>query len=251
MKKPKILTTGTTTKLPSLKPFVDWYLKPNIPNGASMISHRDLLAKCMKDFSTKVLSGTLSQHQIADMYFDNPHFWALKSYFKHTVYPPLYKDFVSAKPWTHVPGSFSDFEALYTTVSKSLKRKYVSRLYLYDLSLWLSVLDTTGSLLPNNHVYVHATPMTAYQAFYKKGYFAYKPKGSNCVIPKSVFLPSLSPLTAYEIEDLLCHIGKCVRKNILGKNKPTALCIPTTKTASSLASNPYDELMKLTRDILF
>ena len=38
MKKPKILTTGTTTKLPLLKPFVDWYLKPNIPNGATMIS---------------------------------------------------------------------------------------------------------------------------------------------------------------------------------------------------------------------
>lgn len=244
------LIVMATKPLPSLQPFVDWYLKSYLNHKNGCISHRDAFVNNINNFRKKVLSGTLSDQEIVDLFFKNNHFWALKSFYKYKVYIPVRNEFERLRPWTLILGSFQKFEDLYSWLESKLQPLGATQLVIYDLSLWLSALDPSGNLLPRDNVYVHATPMKAYKMFYAKGYFKHHPKQPNDIILRTVFLPQLDQLTAYEIEDLLCHIGKCIRE-IENEHKNTPKpCVKTNKPVKT-GMNSYDELMKITNVILF
>ena len=197
-------------RLQPLQPFVDWYLKNYFQIGDVAYSHKTLFEKQIRDIPGKILSASGNTNAIVDIFFNNSHFWALKSYQSKTVYKPLRKKFTALKPWTQITGNFKDYEDLFQWLNGHIKSYGVSQLYVYDLALWLSTLDSSNKLFPANNVYVHATPLLAYKALCKKGYFSHPAKG-NAIIPISVFQPHFSQLTSYSIEDLLCHIGKCIR----------------------------------------
>lgn len=250
MKQSKSFLIVTPTKpLPSLQPFVDWYLNQN--NGC--ISHREAFANNIKEIRETVLSGKLTDQEIVDLFFKNEHFWALKSFFKYKVYIPVRNEFERLRPWTLIPGSFQTFEDIYSWLKSKLQPLGATQLVIYDLSLWLSALDPSGNLLPRDNVYVHATPMNAYKKLYAKGYFKHQPEQPNDIIPRTVFLPPFDQLTAYEIEDLLCHIGKCIREIENEHKKTPKPCVKTKKPVKPVKTgmNPYDELMKITKAILF
>lgn len=252
MKQNGTLQIKTSTKpLPSLQPMVDWYLKHNLLSGEKCISHRDAFVCNINHFREKVLSGTLSVHEIVDLFFNNAHFWALKSFHKNNVYLPVRSEFERLRPWTTIPGSYQNFEDIYSWIESRIQPLGATQLVIYDLSLWLSALDPSDNLLPRDYVYVHATPMTAYKRLYVKGFVKHKPKHPNDIIPITAFPSPFNLLTAYEIEDLLCNIGKCLKRLTQANGKPINPCVSTGNTPSTSGVNPYDDLMIITKMFLY
>lgn len=246
------LQIATSTKpLPSLQPMVDWYLKHNLLSGNKCVSHQDAFVCNIKNFREKVLSGTLSDQEIVDLFFKNEHFWALKSFWKSKVYVPVREEFERLRPWTQIPGNYQNFEDIYSWIESKIQPLGATRLVIYDLSLWLSALDSSGNLLPRDYVYVHATPMTAYKRLYTKGYVKHKPKHPNDIIPKTAFPSPFNLLTAYEIEDLLCNIGKCLKRLTQANDKLINPCVSIGNNPSTLGVNPYDDLMIITKMLLY
>jgi hypothetical protein len=174
----------------------------------------------------------LTTSQIADEFFNNNHLWILKSFHKKVAYIPLVKDFISNYP---APlSSFSSFEDLYNWANSWMKRKYVTQLYIYDIALRFAILDSTGRLMPSQDVYLHAKPMRAYKDLRKKGYLSFAVKGRDAIIYRSLFPSVFAPLTAYEIEDLFCHIEKSLTRIKMGKRGINSYEIQLDKLTSSL-----------------
>lgn len=201
--------TAKTSKVPSmtiLGQIVDLYVSSCRPDFSLFAS----------SFRKKILTGKLSKSKIADEFFHNNHFWALKSFHKSVAYIPLKKAFISHYPATL--SSFSNFEVLYDWTYKWMKRKYVTQLYIYDIALRFAILEPTGRLMPNQKVYLHAKPMKAYKDLHKKGYLSFAVKVRDAIIDRSLFPSVFTTLTAYEIEDLLCQIEKSLERNLLRKS---------------------------------
>lgn len=184
-----------------------------------IISCRPCFITFATSFKHTILSGGLSISSIAKEFFKNNHFWALKS-FRKPVYMTLLSDFIRNYPATL--STFSCFEDLYDWAESWMKRKYVSQLYIYDIALRFAILDPTyGRLMPSSMVYIHAKPMAALKILSKKGYLPFKVKGAYGTINYSSFPAPFNLLTAYEIEDLSCHIGKSMErlsKGVTGSN---------------------------------
>lgn len=121
------------------------------------------------------------------------------------------------KPWTKT-NAFSNFENLYNYVESFMRMPGISQLYIYDVALRLTWLDGRKQILPDKKVYVHAKPMLGLKELIKKGVFCglTKSKGNEDVIERKILAPWFGKMTAVQIEDILCHIGKSYNRKKKG-----------------------------------
>lgn len=117
----------------------------------------------------------------------------------------------SKKLWNGV-STVHDFEGLYNWVYNSLNTiPYISQLTIYDIAIRIAVLKRNPILFPQKNVYIHALSYTAFRWLIKKRYIVNL--GNNSVINISLFYPVFGKsLDARMIEDLLCYIGKSLRR---------------------------------------
>lgn len=143
----------------------------------------------------------------------------------------LLKKISVKKIWTKKLNGIQDFEELYKQVWETLnnpKIPQIGQLVIYDIALHLAYIEHmegTKRLMPENHVYLHALPENAFGDMKKKGLLPPNLKIIKGTIPFIQFntipyneisqcFPNLS---AAEIEDLFCQIGKSIRRIKKGK----------------------------------
>ena len=136
--------------------------------------------------------------------------------FKRTIYSRdiILNKIKVTKLWVQPAGrTFTDFEELYDYVWNTLnnpKVAFIGQLIIYDISVRLAALWDC-CLLPAKKVYVHALPMKAYNELVRKNLLKGLSLNQNIID-----MPDISHhfpgLTAWEIEDILCEIGKSIRR---------------------------------------
>ena len=108
----------------------------------------------------------------------------------------------------------NNFEELYKYVVDKVNTpeiKFIGQLAIYDISIHLALLWNEQNLIPKDYVYLHALPERAYRRLVKEGIIK-KLSFKNGNIKTTDLRPYFPTLHAYEIEDLLCHIGKAIRE---------------------------------------
>lgn len=116
------------------------------------------------------------------------------------------------KLWGTPISHIHDFDALYLFVERKLnipKIHQIRQLAIYDIALHLTYLNS-GNPKPKNYVYIHALPLKAFKVLQNNGILL------GLKLTSKISFSSLSPffpgLTADEIEDLLCQLGKSIRR---------------------------------------
>lgn len=127
-----------------------------------------------------------------------------------------------AKLW-EIPQNniLNNFEDIYNYVYKKInnpKVRYIGQLAIYDISLHLVWLWGMTHLMPKDYVYIHALPKRAHSRLVKEGIIK-NLTVTNGMIKTTEFKPYFPNLNAYEIEDLLCTIGKVIRMIVRDSNK--------------------------------
>lgn len=105
------------------------------------------------------------------------------------------------------------FEELYIFVGKQLKFPQISQigqLIIYDIAIHLAYING-GTPMPKDKVYIHALPLRAWYNLKKNGIIKDIPliDGKAKYDSLSSYFPGLS---ATQIEDLLCDLGKSIRR---------------------------------------
>jgi hypothetical protein len=119
------------------------------------------------------------------------------------------------KLWKISFAGFKSFEDLYDYVWDSLnnpKIPQIGQLVIYDVALHLAYIEGTNRLMPKDLVYLHALPHNAYEILLSKGVLPSSFKKSSTKIDLALLVPLFPGLTAYQIEDLFCQIGKSIRR---------------------------------------
>jgi len=110
------------------------------------------------------------------------------------------------------------FEELYDFVRKQLnnpKIPQIDQLIIYDIALRLACIKDR-EFLPKDYVYVHALPLKAWKNLVLNGIIT----GIRVVdgkIPYSKISSHFPGLSACEIEDLFCDLGKSMRRVKYGR----------------------------------
>ena len=189
-----------------MKELVEWYLKYVEKDKPD----RD------KEFRGKFNKATTNEEK-AEQLLDGNHQWYLK-FFHKSLRQELIAEIASKKCWekSYEGGSFED---IYKDHAFLCAHKYVNQLTAYDVALRVAIVkdDPVRYPYPSEFVYLHATPMGAYRWLYKKGYMPVKVKGWNEVIPLADLRGVFHPLNARQIEDLLCHFEKGLKRLKEGK----------------------------------
>ena len=126
----------------------------------------------------------------------------------------------SSNLWSTSLVGINTFEDLYRFVWGTLnnpKIPMISQLVIYDISVRLVYLQPNNLLMPKDIVYIHALPMTAFNLLIKK----YNVKGikrNMPQVPYSQLARYFPGLDAFQIEDLLCQLGKSLRRVKNGKS---------------------------------
>lgn len=116
--------------------------------------------------------------------------------------------------WLSLPATINDFEGVFNYVWRTLnnpKIPQIAQLAIYDISIRLAYLHQNKNLLPKDVVYIHALPMRAFNLLIKKNII----KGVQRDTPQVSYvqLTGFFPrLNAFQIEDLLCQLGKSLRR---------------------------------------
>lgn len=121
-------------------------------------------------------------------------------------------------PFTHL----TNFEDLYADVWNKLNNPripYISQLVIYDIARYLACIEGSGCLMPKDFVYIHALPLKALYVMKNNGFLS-NLKITNGKISVSDLSPYFHSLSAEEIEDLFCQLGKSLRR--VGKGKTSA-----------------------------
>lgn len=108
--------------------------------------------------------------------------------------------------------SFEDL--LYRIVESKVnnpKIPQIGQLIIYDIALHLAYIEGTGRLMPKDYVYIHALPMKAWNNLVSNGFLVGFKRNSKS-IPYSSLTSYFPRLNSFQIEDLLCHIGKSLRR---------------------------------------
>lgn len=125
------------------------------------------------------------------------------------------------KLWAASVHHLSNFEDLYKFVWNTLNVSsipQIQQLVVYDVAAHLADLNG-GHLKPKDYVYLHALPLSAAKVIQNNGFMGgVIIKAQNPIKDLSTHFPSLP---AYEIEDLLCHAGKSIRR--VGHHKTSRL----------------------------
>lgn len=125
------------------------------------------------------------------------------------------------KLWAASVHHLSNFEDLYKFVWNTLNVPsipQIQQLVVYDVAAHLADLNG-GHLKPKDYVYLHALPLSAAKVIQNNGFMGgVIIKAQNPIKDLSTHFPSLP---AYEIEDLLCHAGKSIRR--VGHHKTSRL----------------------------
>ena len=124
-------------------------------------------------------------------------------------------DLAKNQPWLKTYKNCS-FEDVYNDML-TLKRQYIRQLTIYDIALRLAIVKNQKDLLPMNFVYLHATPMVAYKWLYKNGLVPLYLNSFEKIIDASCFMGVFKPLDARQIEDMLCHLEKGIKRRKSGK----------------------------------
>ena len=172
-----------------------------------------------KGFQHGIHSGYCNLHkclqanppQIAQKLLISNHQWYLR-------FHPLYlqtaiNNIVAHSPWNQSFSKYTSFEDVYNDIYKWLSAKYVRQLCVYDFSLNLVAALKKWNLMPHKYVYIHALPLHAYQWLYKGGYVANALKVGGTVNVGDFTGCFGNTLDAYDIENLLCMLGKRIRKD--------------------------------------
>lgn len=147
----------------------------------------------------------------AKMLLVGNHQWFL-SYYRKNVCQAILGDMARNKPWQNQLSSFNGFEQVYNWVRSWLCHySYIKQLTVYDVALRLIYIHNLPHLLPQNKVYIHATPLLAYKWLYAINVFNI-PVRNDKPLDFSLISQQVSPLTASEAEDFLCYVGKAVDK---------------------------------------
>jgi chloramphenicol O-acetyltransferase len=126
--------------------------------------------------------------------------------------------------WLSLPATINDFEGVFNYVWRTLnnpKIPQIAQLAIYDISIRLAYLHQNKNLLPKDVVYIHALPMRAFNLLIKNKHIT----GVKKNIPQVPYgqLTSYFPdLSAFQIEDLLCQLGKSLRRIKNGKSSVKA-----------------------------
>ena len=115
--------------------------------------------------------------------------------------------------WSSLPATISDFEGIYDNVRSTLnnpKIPQIAQLAIYDISVRLAYLQSNKNLLPKKVVYIHALPMAAFNLLIKKN-IVKNVKRNTYQVPYCKLASYFSGLDAFQIEDLLCQLGKSRR----------------------------------------
>jgi len=125
----------------------------------------------------------------------------------------------SSNLWSASLVGINNFEDLYSYVWNTLnnpKIPMISQLAIYDISVRLVYLQPNNLLMPKNIVYIHALPMKAFNLLVKKN-IVKGVKRNTPQVPHSKLAGYFSGLDAFQIEDLLCQLGKSIRRVKGGK----------------------------------
>ena len=93
----------------------------------------------------------------------------------------------------------------------------IKQLAIYDIAIHVAFLQSESALMPKAVVYIHALPMSAYNWLVSKGFLKGLKKNTPQVSYK-VIGPYFKGLDAFQIEDLLCQLGKSIRRVKNGKS---------------------------------
>ena len=134
------------------------------------------------------------------------HQWYLKLY--PSVKNQMINDIIRRKLWNIPLNKYNSFEDIYKDIRKWFSRNYIGQVTIYDITLRLLVARNEVRLYPKDYVYVHARPAKAYKDLVAKGYISRKLRKQNDIIPIKEFRNAFGNLESYDIEDMLCQIGK-------------------------------------------
>ncbi len=122
--------------------------------------------------------------------------------------------------WISLPATINDFEGVYSYVWSTLNEPQIpqiAQLAIYDISVRLAYLHHSKNLLPKNVVYIHALPMRSFNLLIKKNIIK-SVKRNMSQVPYSNLAGYFPGLSAFQIEDLLCQLGKSLRRVKSGKS---------------------------------
>ncbi|MBO5629755.1 MAG: hypothetical protein J5965_11850 [Aeriscardovia sp.] len=187
-----------------------WYITIIRP-GKNLCSAPPKAPRNADDWAWYLLAGVMYGDKISPSNHAK-YLW----HFKKTIYSRniILNKIKVTKLWFQPSGrTFTDFEDLYCYVWNTLnypKVTFIGQLIIYDISVRLAALWDC-SLLPAKKVYVHALPMKAYNELVRKRLLKGLSLNQNIID-----MPNISHhfpgLTAWEIEDILCEIGKSIRR---------------------------------------
>lgn len=117
-----------------------------------------------------------------------------------------------SKLWATPISPYKNFDALYQFVEGELNNPripHIGQLAIYDIALHLTYLNN-GNPKPKDYVYVHALPLKACKCLQNNGFL--RELNLTSKIPFLSLSQSFPGLTADEFEDLLCQLGKSIRR---------------------------------------
>lgn len=187
---------------PQLKPLKVWYDK----NIAHTVKSGEIV------FKKQMTSTLLADEEKAKMilignltWYLGCHQWYLK--LRMSIYDAAIKIIKDNRLWNMSLNHCNSFEDVYEKVKKLLKMKYIGQLTIYDVAIRIIIAQSKTRLMPKDYVYVHAKPRAVYKDLQSKGYIKYKPKGWDVKISMND-LPEFAGMSPFDIENLLCEIGK-------------------------------------------
>lgn len=191
----------------------NWYIKYYATNNSKSV-FLGAFASSQIDKATVLVVGDTSLKRDNHMFY----LWRFKKNWSSR--DVLLRRIRNNSLWTSLPATINDFEGVFSYVWSTLNNPQIpqiAQLAIYDISVRLAYLQQNKNLLPKNVVYIHALPMTAFNLLIKKNQIT----GVNRNTPQvtySILAGYFPGLSAFQIEDLLCQLGKSLRRVKGGKS---------------------------------
>ena len=187
-----------------MKQLVNWYIK--------------YLRKTDEDSDNEfrsIFSSSVTIEEKAKLLLIGDHQWYLIPFHKDELQSML-SMLCARKPWEQNILATS-FEELFQECKTQLNYNCIKQLTIYDVALRMAILFNRKDLFPSQYIYLHATPMIAYRWLYKHHLVNVKVSGSLASIDICNLNGVFGSLNAREIENLLCHLEKAIKR--LKENK--------------------------------